>query len=120
MKTPATGYRGGVFQIGSVIREEKSRPRPTYNAQAPRMVPQSSFGTVFATSRQLLIGVLPWLAEQVRQLGDVDGNASRLVLGQPLVHCATVRVIIEVDVAESLPKDPSRSLAPRSLPTLAK
>jgi hypothetical protein len=41
--------------------------------------------------------------QQPRQPGDVDGDAARLIPGQPLVHGATRQLIVEIDVREFLP-----------------
>ena len=40
---------------------------------------------------------------QFRKLREVDGHAPRLVLGQPLVHGATVRLLVEIEIAQGLP-----------------
>jgi hypothetical protein len=39
---------------------------------------------------------------QFRQLGKVDRYAPRVVLTQPLVHRAAVRVIVEIEIAQRL------------------
>jgi len=36
--------------------------------------------------------------QEVRQLGDVGGDAARLVAGQPLVDGATMRIAVIIDI----------------------
>jgi len=45
--------------------------------------------------------VLP--RQQLRQLGDVGGDAPRFVLGQQVGRCTPPRLLLEVEVAERLP-----------------
>jgi hypothetical protein len=43
------------------------------------------------------------LAQQLRQLGDVHGDAPRLVVGVQVRHRATARLLRVVDVGQRLP-----------------
>jgi hypothetical protein len=43
------------------------------------------------------------VSHQPRQLGDVGGDAPRLVAGEQLGRCASPRLLLEVDVGERLP-----------------
>jgi hypothetical protein len=43
------------------------------------------------------------LPQQLRQLGDVGGDAPGFVAGEELGRCAPARLILEVDVGERLP-----------------
>jgi hypothetical protein len=44
-----------------------------------------------------------WLARQLRQLGDVHSNPSRLILAEQLGCGAPPRLILEIDTGELLP-----------------
>ena len=45
----------------------------------------------------------PRLPQPLRQLGDVGGDAPRLVAGEQLRRCAAARLLLEIDVGERLP-----------------
>ena len=45
----------------------------------------------------------PRLPQQLRQLGDVGGDAPGLVAGEQLGRCAAARLLLEIDVGERLP-----------------
>ena len=44
-----------------------------------------------------------WLAQQLRQLGDVGGDAPGLVAGEQVRRRAPSGLILEIDVGERLP-----------------
>ena len=39
-------------------------------------------------------------AQQLRQLGQARGQAAGLVPGQPLTHCAALRLVVEMEIVE--------------------
>jgi hypothetical protein len=43
------------------------------------------------------------ISQQLRQLGDVGGDAPGLVAGEQLRRCASARLVLEIDVGERLP-----------------
>jgi hypothetical protein len=44
-----------------------------------------------------------FLAKQLRQLGDIDRNPSRLILAEQLGGRSPARLILEIDIGERLP-----------------
>ena len=63
----------------------------------PRTSAQKQFGAALRPAQ----AVSP--LQQVRQLGEVDRHAARLILGQQVGGGASARLLLEIEIAERLP-----------------